>query len=407
MAERRGWTRLDWWILGGLFLVGLAIRLWRLGEPNEIVFDETYYAKWGQDYLEGEAFFDVHPPLGKLLIAVGIAVFGFDSFGWRSLTALFGALIGPLTYLIGRQIFASRLAAGLAGLFTLLDGLLLVQTRTALLDSFLIVFNLGAIASFFGFSKSTTRKKQLFLWLLTGIFIGLAAATKWTAAAVWLLLVVWYAAHRPSLPKLKWGWVLLAFLVLPAGIYSTSFVFNHYDNGFWTYLWDWHKQTWNFHHTLTADHPYASRWWSWLYLARPVWFYFKNDDGLIRGILALGNPILWWGGSVALLVSLWTTIRRQTPELLFPLLLFFALYLPWTVISRTQFQYYIVPAVPFLFLLLGYWLSRLLKLRLARPYALLFIIVALAIFIFFFPLYTALPISNDFYQLHVWFRSWI
>ncbi|MEK7460756.1 MAG: phospholipid carrier-dependent glycosyltransferase, partial [Patescibacteria group bacterium] len=294
---RRGSQHTEFWILLSLTLASVILRFWRLGWPGEIVFDETYYAKWGHDYLQGIKFFDVHPPLGKLLIGIGGQVFGSDPasglgpVGWRFAVALFGLFIVPLTYLVARKLFTdsgqlirhsefriqnSRRIAALAAFFVLIDGLILVQTRIALLDSFLVTFSLAAYLSFLHYRDATQAKEANLRLLATGIFLGLALATKWTAVAPFGVIFIWWWSLHRAVPPTSFLTKLASFLIIPLGIYIASFTLNVRDPGvgFWHYLFDWHRQTWNFHEHLTATHPYASRWWSWLYLARPVWYYY-------------------------------------------------------------------------------------------------------------------------------------
>ena len=417
---RRGTVNREFWLLLSLTLASVLLRFWQLGRPGDIVFDETYYAKWGNDYLTATKFFDVHPPLGKLLIGVGNFLFGSDPanlvgpVGWRFMVALFGVFIVPLTYLVAKKLFASgesrnstRIAA-LAALFVLIDGLILVQTRTALLDSFLVTFSLAAYLSFLHYQNAMSTKEANLRLLTTGIFMGLALATKWTGVAPLAVISVWWWSQHRAIPPTSFLTKIASFLILPFGIYIGSFLWNVRDPGvgFWMYLWDWHKQTWSFHEHLTASHPYQSRWWSWLYLSRPVWYYFKEDNGVVRGIIALGNPLLWWAVIPALLASSWYAIRHHYFPFTITLLAFLATYVPWTIIGRTQFQYYLVGGVPFLLMILAWWVDRVL----ASPYrrlGQLFIVAAVLVFFFYWPLYTALPIPRWYYQMHIWLPTWI
>ena len=71
-------------------VAGLWGRLRDLGFPPKRVFDEIYFPVFASKYLEGERFFDLHPPLGKFIIAASIALFGDDPIGWRLMPAVFG-----------------------------------------------------------------------------------------------------------------------------------------------------------------------------------------------------------------------------------------------------------------------------------------------------------------------------
>src|SRR2546423_10779184 len=108
-----------------------------LGKPNDIapsspfVFDELYFANDAHKDLLGQDYFDPEPPLAKLIIAIGIKVFGFNSFGWRFFPALFGTALIPLMYLLARQLMAVRFFAIAAGVLTAFAGMTFVQSRTA------------------------------------------------------------------------------------------------------------------------------------------------------------------------------------------------------------------------------------------------------------------------------------
>ncbi|HEU0257634.1 MAG TPA: phospholipid carrier-dependent glycosyltransferase, partial [Microbacteriaceae bacterium] len=171
------WTRLDrWWLrfsssrwrpwwdrAAPILILALAAftRLWRLGEPHSLVFDETYYVKdswtlmhlgyeasWPQNadvqfnagsvngYAAGNPEFVAHPPFGKWLISVGLAVFGAqNSVGWRISTAVLGILAVALVYVIAHRMFHSTLIASVAGLLMAVDGTAIVMSRVALLDN--------------------------------------------------------------------------------------------------------------------------------------------------------------------------------------------------------------------------------------------------------------------------------
>src|SRR5919108_3796756 len=108
--------------------------------PNDIapnspfVFDEVYFANDARDDLAGCDYFDPEPPLAKLIIALGIKLFGFNSFGWRVMPALFGTALVPLMYLPARPLLTVRFFAISAGTLTAFDGMMFVESRTAVID---------------------------------------------------------------------------------------------------------------------------------------------------------------------------------------------------------------------------------------------------------------------------------
>ena len=104
----------DWAIALGFGALGLALRFWNLGNPKGKIFDEVYYATNAHSLLingveldakTGDAEFIVHPPVGKWLIALGIKVFGYHEFGWRSAAAIAGSISIVLMYFTAKKLF--------------------------------------------------------------------------------------------------------------------------------------------------------------------------------------------------------------------------------------------------------------------------------------------------------------
>ena len=133
-------------------IASFVLRLFNLGSPKGFIFDELYYVDGARDLLNfgvevtgAEPEFIVHPPLGKWLIASGIAIFGDNEFGWRHVTAIFGTLLILLFARLVHVLFYSPILTALAAGLMALDGLLLVHSRTALLDLFLTFFTLLGI----------------------------------------------------------------------------------------------------------------------------------------------------------------------------------------------------------------------------------------------------------------------
>jgi dolichyl-phosphate-mannose-protein mannosyltransferase len=172
---------------------------------------------------------------------------------------------------------------------------------------------------------------------------------------------------------------------------------------------------WRYHAGLRATHPYFSKWYTWPWLYRPTWYYFHQDTCFARGIVALGNPALWW---VSVPVSAWalaTGLRSRDPRRVFTGAGFFALYLPWGISPRTlNYGHYLFEAIPYACLTLGMILDRAWDGRFgvgARAYVLL----VLLLFLFFLPFFVALPVPLDWYYYDfrhgvrpwTWFPTWV
>ncbi|MFB7762618.1 dolichyl-phosphate-mannose--protein mannosyltransferase [Streptomyces xiamenensis] len=243
LARAMGW-------LGPLLVATLAgaLRFTRLGEPDAVIFDETYYAKdawsllqhgyetvWPDDanqrIIDGDvpatdaAAYIVHPPVGKWMIALGEWAFGMNPFGWRFMVALLGTLSVFMLCRIGRRLFRSTALGCLAGLLMAVDGLHFVMSRTALVDLVLMFWLLAAFGALLVDRdrarerlaaalptagepvlrphRPTAERLGLGLrpWRITaGVCLGLACATKWNGlyvlAAFGILTVLWDAAAR-------------------------------------------------------------------------------------------------------------------------------------------------------------------------------------------------------------------
>ncbi|BAY45365.1 glycosyl transferase family protein [Scytonema sp. HK-05] len=195
------WFRIG---MAGVLLLSLALRFWGLGRFNTFVFDEVYYAKFGNNYLTHTPFFDGHPPLGKYMIGLGIWISSHIPFWQDEVNGFTGSVMSPISYrwmnafsgsfipiivaAIAYQISYRRSFALLAGLFTACDGIFLVESRYALINQYIIIF--GLLGQWFLLLALAKQRQQRNLWLiLSGIAFGASAATKWNG--LWFLLGVY------------------------------------------------------------------------------------------------------------------------------------------------------------------------------------------------------------------------
>lgn len=401
-------------------LVAAAFRLPRLGVPNEEVFDEVYHAKSALEYLNGQPPTDwVHPPTSKLLIAVGVAAFGYQPWAWRLMPALCGVALAFVFYLLARRALDSERAAVLATVLLLCDGVYLVQSRIAMTNIFAVTFQLAA--ALFVLRAVLREPLPLDDMLAAGLFLGLALSTRWTSLWCWgfLGLLVLAVRRLRVLRPRELALVGLAFFVAPVYLYALSYVpLMHIKHPEWALapaglgpflaeLWQEQKNVWGYHANLNATHPYFSPWYTWPWLYRPTWYHYKAE-GVVRGVIALGNPLLWWASVPVTLWALLTGLRRHEPRRLFAAAGFLLLYLPWALSPRTlNFSHYLFEAIPYACLALGLLLDEAWDGGFdwaARGY-----VVAVAVlFLFFYPVLAALPLPLDVHlSTWAWFRSWI
>lgn len=400
--------------VGFVILISLFLRTYLIGHPAEKVFDEVYFPVFAHNYLTGKDFFDAHPPLGKLIIASGISIFGDNPFGWRIMNALTGILLLAIAYGFTLDLTKKPRAALLVLTLFAIDPMLLVESRIGLINIYLAFFSLTGLWFFW---RWWTQAKFSFLnFTLMAISLGAAIAVKWIGigalAAILFFVLISLVISLTSQRKLKLPPLHLlhiALLLLIPLVYLASFIPDLLRGQ--DIIW-WHTSTYGYHAHLNATHPYGSAWWTWPLVLRPVWLYFKTQpDGAIQGIIEIGNLVTWLGGLIVLLYSILTLRERKEDSrdpILFLLICYMMLYIPWALISRVKFIYhYFVPCL-ILLILCGIMLDeKIFSFRERRWIGLAFLALGFAFFLYFLPLLLGTPISEPHYRNHLWIRSWI
>lgn len=363
-----------------IFLAAHLALLIGLVTPEKFVFDEVHYVPAARQMLGSTPsqpmLNPMHPPLAKELIAVSIAAFGDNAFGWRYPATLFGALAIVAIYLCGLALFAAQGPAIAAALIAAFNQMLYVQARIAMLDIFALGLDLLAIAAFMhGFRRD--RPQALFA--LAGSLFGVAAACKWSGlfplgvciviVAVIRLMQGWHTLfadakpddwYRPDRwPGFRAHHAALCFALLPAVTYFATFV-PLYGLSLPDLIEAQRRIFADNTTTAIAGHTYMSSWPSWPLLARPVWFLFdKTTDDNVAAIVFLGNPLVAWPALLALVVVLrdFIVVRRWDAFLIAAF--YFGLWLAWALLPRTLgFIYYYLPAATAASLALVYVLRR-------------------------------------------------
>jgi dolichyl-phosphate-mannose-protein mannosyltransferase len=487
-------------------LLAAGTRLWNLGSPRALVFDETFYVKdaytlsklgyegsWpanpdpgfaagNVNTFNSTASFVVHPPLGKWIIALGEEWLGITNpASWRIMTAIVGILAVVLVMLIAKYLFKSTLVATIAGFLMAIDGNAIVMSRVGLLDNFVMFFALlGFGAILLDRQQSATR---LALWIerrarsgrstewgpalwwrpwliLAGLAFGLDAAVKWNGIyflaglAIYTVAVDLFARRDAGIAFWATGTLLKQapttfLLMVPIAIagYLASWTGwfvtkGGYDRTFadqpgnaWTGPFAWVPHVWQSFYQFEyqvyqyninehSPHPYAANPLTWLLMIRPTSMYFTSANFGQHGctvsfcgssITGIANPLIWYAGVAAAVYLVYRLIRYREWRVGLILAGLGAGYLPWLLYTdRTVFQFYTIAFEPYLILAIAFVASQLIGLRgrdeyrraVGMRWIAVFLVAAIAISIFYWPLWTGQQIDFKVMQLHYWIPTW-
>jgi dolichyl-phosphate-mannose--protein O-mannosyl transferase len=304
-----------------------------------------------------------------------------------------------------------------------------------MIDIFPIFFIITAYFLFLVHIQSKTFRASMISLVALGTVLAIGIASKWIVLAAWLCIVFWLIARialhsfgiefgprgwpfltsrrdgGPTTAYVPWAtYFAVAIIVLgllPLAMYILSY-YPFFARGQFHNIADlitYQMQSYDYHKNLTATHPYGSPAWSWPLLSRPVLYYAEytglgNDaftgQALIARISNLGNPWIWWA-SLPCLVSLpYFVIRHRSFPAAVILLGFLTQYLPWFPVTRVLFMYHMFGGLIFMILALAFVLVYLAE-KLPQPNREMLVAgyLALAVFFFgfFYPVWTALPIS--------------
>jgi dolichyl-phosphate-mannose--protein O-mannosyl transferase len=450
--------------------VGGTDRYCKIDSPNEGAFRE-------QEWDVGSF---VHPPLGKWTIALGIKTFGMDPFGWRVGSAIAGTLAVTGVALMAQLLFGRPLWTFLAGLLLALEHLSVVLSRQALLD---IHVQLWIVAGLFcivldrrWIDRLTPRRPTdrdddeedptvpSPLWrpwrYVAGIAFGAAVAVKWSGGLGMLMAIVvslmWETSRRlrddttrgralgRAFAQESFA-LVVAFVAIPAIVYVVTYLpwLHHFDWRFSEFL-DQQLRVAKYHlfelktlapdpdtGALTPTHYGYSRPWTWLVMTRPVPLTWQDFGPSIRQLLAIGNPVVFWGSVWTLPYLGFAWWRKRDWVAGFFLTAVLVQYLPWLLVARPQFFFYVAPFTPFLVLGLVYMVRDLSDARLVvrdpggtvaidpesgrpavsvwhpyRPVAWAVVAGAVGLFIWFWPVLSWMKISDAHQKLIVWFPGW-
>ncbi|OGD72310.1 hypothetical protein A3D09_01880 [Candidatus Collierbacteria bacterium RIFCSPHIGHO2_02_FULL_49_10] len=446
-----------------LCVLGFVIFLYQLGYPAQLIFDETYHIPAAQKYLNGVFFQENHPPLGKLLIALGEKIWQrnkltnqfvlmekvkgdipqVDFFGYRFFPALFGLLSIIVLFFIFRLIIPDQLVAFVFSLMALFDNALIVQARSAMLDSFLIFFLLlTTYLSLKATQAPRLSRKQLLLLGFASAGAVLVKHTGWIVLVILLPVILRVIRDRKTDGYRCFIFFIFAFSLTYVLVwkihYSLGKVTPEINSGISQELMAWKgggrridpikltylqiRDAWAFSSQYNRGVPdldlckpdeVGSPWYYWPFGGRGISYRWETSGDWYRHLFLIGNPLVWLISlSGVLLPMAWIVggwffgikVRSKSSRLIpYFALIYISYMMPFLLIRRVMYLYHYLPAMVFGLILFSLTLlesRRIGKIGFTeknrRYIALALIGLVFFSFIIYAPLTYYLPVSKEY-----------
>ncbi|MBD0380097.1 glycosyltransferase family 39 protein [Paenibacillus sedimenti] len=430
-------------------------------------FDEIYHARTAYEHLHKiEPYESTHPPLGKILISIGIYVFGLNPFGWRIVGTLFGIAMIPVMYVFAKRMFGRSEFAFIAAFLLTFDFMHFAQTRIATIDVYGVFFIMLMFYYMHRYTTLSFYRERLWATLvplgLSGLFFGIGAASKWIviyggaglALLLLLSLLERFSEYRFARRLLREDaaiaepaataapdqlqltdeqrsrlqlvqrlfmkytlltlvWCVLMFVIVPLGVYTLSYIPFMMVPGPGHDLKDvvtYQVHMFKYHSDLVATHPFSSPWWEWPMMLRPIWYYQAKlmPEGMLSSIISFGNPLVWWPGFIAVVLSFYVAFKRKDSILRMLLIAYCSQYLPWILVPRLTFIYHYFAMVPFLILILTYYVKEYLEEGQLhkRRWVYGYLAAVLLLFVIFYPILSGMVIPAKYSFFLRWLPGW-
>ncbi len=410
----------------GLSLAFFLLCLWRLWIPGTPFFDEVHYLPAARGLLTGVQYANPeHPPLGKEIIALGIALLGDNAWGWR----LFPLLAGTFALFAGMRAlwFASlrRDAVIAYGVLLATGFLLFVEARIAMLDIFTVAFFLAALWLFAAACRARSVGRARTDLALAGVAIGCAIASKWNAVPVapalglGFLVLRWHAAglrhllgardagpvRGISLPE-----AALWLGIVPLAVYAASFwpAFTIETSPFAGMdLIGVQRHMLDLQESVKTAHPYQSNWDQWVLNSRAIWYLYEVVDGAQRGILLIGNPLTMLLGLVGMAWCVFAGVAQRRIDA-GAVAILYALSFGFWIVAAKPIQFYYHYFLPSCFLLAGLALTIEQLKRRGHGWAYWLVLAgSVGVFAWFYPILSAAELSGEqAFNFWMWLDGW-
>ena len=400
------------------------------------MFDEVYHGRTAYEFIHHLTTYETtHPHFGKILISLGIRLFGMTPFGWRFMSAVFGILIIAVLYLFAKRLFDNTFVATATAALLTFDCMHYNLSRIATIDIFAAFFIL--LMYFFmydymvrdnlalkngtgkGICAKMPSQEVLFPLGLCGISMAFGIATKWTGVYAGIGLAILFFIHtflhlsenKKQLSRL-FLFCCVFFIAVPLVVYTLSFIpvvgHSEYKN-----LIDkaikGSISMFNYHSTLVAEHYYSSPFYEWPVIWMPL---LDANDAVsatkVSAVSCMGNPIIWWVGIPCQIFVLVRGIMKRDKKAGFLILGYAAQYVPWMSISRITFIYHYFPAILFVMLMMGYTFDCIVKrFSWGKKAVTVYLATAVIVFFVFFPVVSGFPVDREWGMKLRWLKDWI
>ncbi|NLF89152.1 phospholipid carrier-dependent glycosyltransferase [Candidatus Bathyarchaeota archaeon] len=424
---------------------------------SKMYFDEIYFARaaieFANDHVPVER---THPPLGKLIQAVGVMAFGESPFGWRIMGVLFASLMVPLMYLIGKKLFGTWIAGFSASFLFTFDFMHFTMARIGTVDTYMVFFTLLSQLLFLFYFSSVLKKgwkdTSVLPLVLSVAAFACAFATKFgfplfSALGLLALLVMLRLRDVKNLKGSlsekyvaffdKPALLLIACMGLVAVIYFAAYIPEMALGNSPIQILDLQNAMFGFHSGGVSDSA-SSAWWSWPLMFSPDghqvtrWFdvTWNLPNNTVSTISVFGNPAVWWVGFVTVIVlaiegfhvefalrNLWQRIKKVPERVsinaggwdaaaIFIVVVFAFAWLPFVFIGRAAYIYHYYNAVPMLCLAITYFVNRYWSKPYGKVLAVVVFAAAVALFVMFYPVISGAPTTLEYAKTLKWFPSW-
>lgn len=451
------------YLLASILLIASIITHFAFfGYPKQVVFDELYFGKFALTYQNHQYYFDVHPPLAKLLIGgagyladikpdqdfgkIGAEYSNSKFFYLRLIPTLAGTLLPVIIFFLCLLLGFKESSAFFAGLLVILENSLLTNSRFILPDSLLLFFGFGGLTLYLFSSRLKQRWIQNSILILSTIFLTFSLSGKWTGATFLFLVIlieIWrFYKKTNQLNGKSFFKAFSLFVILPFIVYFALITLhdsllyktgdgdafmtpgfqktlegNSYQNdpaivpvGTVGKFFELNEEMYNANKTLTATHPYQSKWYSWPFMKRPIYFWNQGDT---NKIYLMGNPAIYWLSTIAIFFILIRGIasifkRRISKNKIevFLTIAFLINLLPFAPISRALFIYHYFTALVFAVIALAWLIEHIQPRSLRLSTGITILVLSAILFLYFAPFSYGLPLSQQAQQQRFWFSTW-